>query len=89
MRVVCFSYKDQEMGLGGWIRSCNNIKYEQSSVHREEAEEKYYSCLKFDYVCSYSTDKVIFSYFYPYTSLDLERFLKKLLYRKINVHMKL
>lgn len=34
MRIVFFSFKDHEMGLGGWMRGCNNIRYEQSEVRR-------------------------------------------------------
>lgn len=40
-------------------------------------------------MCGYANDKVIFAYFYPYTALDLEKFMKKTLYRKLNVHMKM
>ena len=37
----------------------------------------------------YSSDKVIFAYSYPYTNLDLERFFKRVVFRKINAHMKM
>ena len=28
MRIVYFSYKEEELGIGGWSRGCTNISYE-------------------------------------------------------------
>lgn len=72
-----------------WIKGCSNIKYYTSEVTREESDFKKYYCLSFEYECPYSSDRVLFAYSYPYTALDLERFFKKVLYRKINIHMKM
>lgn len=90
MKILFYSFKDQENGVhDGWARGCENIRYEKNHVRREDSDFKHYNCLKFEYTCIYPQDKVIFSYFYPYTSLDLEKFMKRILYRKLSVYMKM
>jgi hypothetical protein len=44
MKIVLYSYKDVELGAKtGWARGGDNIKYQQSSVKREDSDFKYYS----------------------------------------------
>lgn len=47
MRIVYYSYKDQEAGIGGWVRGCTNIKYGETCVRREDADYRNYYSLSF------------------------------------------
>jgi 5-methylcytosine-specific restriction endonuclease McrA len=90
MRILYSSQRDNEtLGKTIWSKGCKNIKYFSSSVQREDSDYRRYYCLSWEYECSYLNDKVVFAYGYPYNSLDLERFFKKIVYRKISIHMRM
>lgn len=87
MRILYCSEMDSDKAK--WVKGCCPIKYSPSEVIREDSESKSYYCLSFTYENIYSSDKVTFAYSYPYTNLDLERFFKRVVFRKINAHMKM
>ena len=77
MRIVYYSFKDHENGIGDWCRGGESITYDKSVISREDCDTKKYYSLKFEYTSHYASDKVVFAYFYPYTGLDLDKFIKK------------
>lgn len=52
------------------------------------SSESYYT-LSFEYTIKHRGESIMFAYSFPYTSLDMEKFFNKLIYRRVMGHLKM
>lgn len=74
MKVCVFSRaRNQQLGEG-WVRAGTDITYQRSSLSDPRAQYT----LSFSYESRMPRDSLLFSYHYPYTYSDLQRFYQSL-----------
>lgn len=74
MKVCVYSRRNNERSGEGWVRDGTEISYQRSEL----PSSKVHYTLSFSYVSKFAADELLFSYHYPYTYSDLQRFYQSL-----------
>ena len=99
MKIPYFSFLQQSFkndsidsikSGNGWSFGGKNVRFYKTDLRKEnQLLDQTYYCLSFDFNCKNRQEIVVFANSIPYTSLDYERFLNRVLYNKIGQHMKM
>jgi hypothetical protein len=99
MKIPYFSFLQQSLKSdsadsiksgNGWTFGGRNIKFVKNDLRKEnQLMDQTYNCLSFEFKCKNRQEIIVFASSVPYTNLDYERFLNRVLFNKIGQHMKM
>jgi hypothetical protein len=89
MTIAYYSQTARANTRIGWNKGCHSITYKSNSISREDNEDYSYYTLHFEYRSPYKYDVVTFSYSFPYSTLDLERFFHKVMLKRVVAALKI
>jgi len=79
MKPLVYSKLENNIFGQNWHRGCEEIRYYPIKIKKGLMKPRCLYSLSFTYTFQYTSDKVYFSYCYPYSYTDLTNYLNKLI----------